>query len=140
MRFARISLMLLLASTALFGCSLKLQVALFNDAGEAVTVKIKGENIAIEPGRFGQFDYPGDEQNWMLHLSTATCDYAYLVPKALDHYPSSPGSNGPLKGQVEKDFSIHLLPPSATAVTAVAGLGSLQQDGFPMHPVSKNCH
>ncbi|HTQ13355.1 MAG TPA: hypothetical protein VMH86_05705 [Rhizomicrobium sp.] len=125
---------------ALAGCSLKLQVALFNGAGEAVTVKMEGKNIAIEPGRSGEFDYPGDEQNWMLHLSTAACDYAYQVPRTLEHYPSSPGSNGPLKAQVERDFSIYLLPPSATAVASVAGLGSPQQDGFPLHPVSKNCH
>lgn len=140
MRYARLLLLTLLTSVVLAGCSLKLQVALFNDAGEAVTVKMEGANIAIESGRSGQFDYPGDEQNWMLHLSTATCDYAYQVPKILEHYPLSSGSNGPLKAQVERDFSIYLLPPAATAIASVAGLGSLQQDGFPLHPVSKNCH
>src|SRR6266481_8263095 len=99
MRFARIFLPVLLTTLALAGCSLKLQVALFNDAGEAVTVKMEGANIAIESGWSGQFDYPGDGQNWMLHVSTATCDYAYQVPKTFEHYPSSPGSNQPLKAQ-----------------------------------------
>ena len=81
MRFARSSSIFLLTSMVLTGCSSKLQVALFNDAGEAVTVKMEGANIALEPGQSGQFDYPGDEQNWMLHVSTAICDYAYQVPK-----------------------------------------------------------
>ncbi|MBN9557193.1 MAG: hypothetical protein J0I26_06635 [Alphaproteobacteria bacterium] len=138
MRFSGL-LILFLTSVALVGCSLKLQVALFNDAGEAVTVKMEGKSVAIEPGQSGQFDYPGDEQNWMLRLSTATCDYVYQAPKTLEHYPLPSGSDAPLKAQVEGDFSIYLLPPSATAVAAVAGVRSLQQDGFPLHPMSKSC-
>ena len=140
MRSTRTFLPVLLTTLALVGCSLKLQIALFNDAGEAVTAKMESTNIAIGSGRSGEFDYPGDEQNWMLHLSTVTCDYIYQVPRTLDHFPSSPGSNGSLKAQVEKDFSIYLLPPSANTVASVAGLGSLQQNGFPLHPVSKSCH
>jgi hypothetical protein len=135
-RFSVVAVM----SVALISCSLKLQVDLFDNGGEDVTVKTGDTNLAIKPGRFAQFDYPGNEQNWMLHLSTATCDYIYEVPKTLEHYPWSIGSNGPLKVQVEADFSIYLLPPSAMAITSVAGLGSLQQDGFPLRPTSKNCH
>jgi hypothetical protein len=129
----------IISTVALACCSLKLQLALFNDTGEIVTVKMEGKSIAIGPGRSGEFDYPGDEQNWTLRLSTAACDYAYQVPRTLEHYPSSLGSDRPLKAEVERDFSIHLLPPSATAVGSVAELGSLQQDGFPLHPVSKSC-
>jgi len=139
MSFLRTFVIVLFTAPVLAGCSLKLQVALFNDAGEAMTVKLEGKSVVIEPGRSGEFDYPGDRQNWTLHLSVAACDYTYQVPRTLDHYPSSPGTNGPLKAQVERDFSIYLLPPSATTVASVAGLGSLQQDGFPLHPVSKNC-
>lgn len=138
MRFPRL-LILFLTSVALVGCSLKLQVALFNNAGEAVTVKMGGTIITIEPDRYAQFDYPGEEQSWTLHLSTARCDYVYQVPRTLEHYPSTPGQNGPLKVQMDRDLNIYLLPPSATVVTSVAGVRSLQQDGFPLHPMSKNC-
>ena len=127
-------------SVALVGCSLKLQVNLFNNAGEAVTAKLEDSSLPIGPGGFVQFDYPGTAQNWILYLSTATCDYGYAVPRALEPYPRSQGSNGPLKVQVEKDFSIYLLPPTAETVTAVESLGPLQQDGFPLRPVSKSCH
>ena len=139
LRSTQILLTVFLAFMPLAGCSLKLQVALFNNADQALTVKMEGTNVVVEPSRSGEFDYPGDEQHWQLHLSTASCDYVYQVPRTLDHYPASPDSNEPLKAQVESDLGIYLLPPSATNVVSVAALASLQQDGFPLHPTSKIC-
>lgn len=130
---------LLAVMAALHGCSLKLQIALFNNVGELLTVRLNNKNMAVESGRFAQFDYPGDAQMWMIRLGVAKCEYVYQLPKTLDHYPRSSGSQG-LKAQIEKDFAIFLLPPQTTTVGSVANFGNLQQDGFPLHPVSKTCH
>ena len=139
LNFARLSLVILLTGIVLVGCSLKLQVALFNNTGERVTVRTESKIIAIDAGQSAQFDYPGEEQNWTLQLSTAACDYAYHVPKTLDHYPRPSVSNGLLKAQVEGNFGVYLLPPTATVPASIAGLESLQQDGFPLRPTSSNC-
>lgn len=129
----------MLIAIGLGGCSVKLRVDLFNNTGALVTLLTDDKNIVVGSGLFKEFNYPGEAQKWMLKLSTAGCEYTYQVPRALDHYPWTPGSNGPLKAQVERDLSIYLLPPSATEAAPVAGFDSLQQDGFPLHPVSKSC-
>ncbi|OOG37303.1 hypothetical protein B0B52_18350 [Polaromonas sp. A23] len=131
---------LLVVVTALNGCSLKLQIALFNNVGELLTVRLNDKNIAVESGQFAQFDYPGDAQMWMIRLSVGKCEYVYQVPKTLEHYPWSSDKKGPLKAQIERNFDIFLLPPQTTAMGVVAKFGNLQQDGFPLHPVSKICH
>jgi hypothetical protein len=139
MKFVR-TLSVIALAIALFSCSLRLQIVLFNNTTEVVAVKTEGKNIIIEPKKSAQFDYPGDEQNWMLHLQTSACDYTYAVPKALEHYPWSLDSNTGLKAQIEENFGLYLLPPVASAVGSAADLGSIQTDGFPLRPVLKNCH
>jgi hypothetical protein len=127
------------AVLAIAGCSLTLQISLFNDTGQAIRVNSEGHGITVEPGLSAMLKYPGDEQNWMLHLSTATCDYAYQVARKLDHFRPPPGQDVPVKAQVERDFSIYLLPLAATAVAPIEQLGAIQRDGFPLHPSSKAC-
>ena len=140
MKMRKLLLMALGSALGLGGCSFKLEIALFNNASRAVTVRADGRGLALERGRFVQFYYPGEGQRWIFRLSTAECEYVYQVPRSLEHYPWSPGSNGPLKAQVEPDFTIYLLPPAANEVGTVSGYSSLQQDGFPLHPASTSCH
>jgi len=135
----RTSLIVLLTAVGVGGCSERLQLLLFNNTTNEVTVQARGESAVIGLRRSAKFEYPQSGENWTLRLATADCDYEYQVPKTLEHYPWSPGSNGPLKAQVEKEFDIYLLPPTATEVRSVSELGSLQQDGFPLHPIAKIC-
>jgi hypothetical protein len=127
-------------SAALAGCSLKLRVEVFNDTGEAVTVGLDRVRLSIAPGASARLDYPGAQQRWMLFLTTATCKYAYAVPRTLEHVERSARGDAPLEVQIEKDFSIHLLPRTARAIAPVEGFASLQQDGFPLRPASRSCH
>lgn len=129
----------LFACVALTGCSLKLQIALFNDAGEPVMVRLGDKSLGIEPEHSRLFDYPGENEHWTLHLSAAGCDYTYSVPRTLEHYPMLSKSSNPLKVQVENNLDIYLLPPSATTVAAAAGLAQYQQSDFPLRPQSKAC-
>jgi hypothetical protein len=129
----------ILGALVLSSCSLKLKVTLFNNSGEGVTVRVEPTDVVIGAGQSARFDYPGGEQNWTLHVVTARCDYSYAVPRTLDHYPWPTSSNRGLVAQLEQDFLIFLLPPSATQITPVTGLSSLQQDGFPVRPVSQSC-
>lgn len=121
-------------------CSLKLQVALFNNAEEAMTIRTENGSVIVGPELSRQIDYPGESQGWGLRLSTARCDYVYFVPKTLEHYPWSGDSNNVLKVQVERDMSLYLLPPSSKNIMPIDGLQALQQDGFPLRPVETECH
>lgn len=127
------------AALVLAGCSLKLEVALFNNSGKELVVHADKSEIPIGKGEFAKFYYPGEAQRWTFRLSTRQCEYVYEAPRSLEHYPWPSGSREPLKAQVEPDFSIHLLPPEANSVNVVAEHAALQQDGFPLHPVSTSC-
>lgn len=129
---------ILSVSVALSSCSTKLQIELFNNTGEIVTVSEDDKKLTVYPAQFREFGYPGNEQRWTLYISTTQCDYTYEVPRAFEHYPSTEVDE-PLKTQVNKDFSIYLLPALATVIADVKELGPVQQNGFPLHPVSKNC-
>ena len=129
-----------MAIALLGGCSVKLQIALFNNAGEPITVVQGNKVFVIDAGKSYQFDYPADAENWSVYLDTAQCRYVYEVPRTFDHIERSPpGEHTPLKVQLEKDFTIFLLPRSASAIGAVSSLGRIQVDGFPLHPASKKC-
>lgn len=140
MKTRRRQIAFLLATSTLASCSLRLQVELFNDAGETVMVHSEGKHLAIVAGQSSQFGYPGEDEKWTLRVSTTACDYTYAVPRTLEHYPWSAGSAGTLKAQIEQDMSVYLLPPTASAVTPISGVGALQQDGFPLHPATTVCH
>jgi hypothetical protein len=120
-------------------CSMFLKVDLFNNTGVAIVVHAGGNELALEQGRFVEFRYPGDAAGWAFRLSTAKCEYVYHVPRTLEHYPRPPGVNPPFRAQVEPDFSVHWLPPTASGVEEVAKYASLQQDGSPLNPDSASC-
>lgn len=125
---------------SLTACSLYLQIALFNNSGEAITVELWHENIAVRPAQFAQFKYPGQNENWQVHIATATCDYIYQVPQeGLDKIRPEGHYSDPLPLQLEKDFDIYVLPPDAKSIVPVAALGAMQRAGFPLHPISKTC-
>jgi hypothetical protein len=130
----------LFAAITLAACSLKLQVALYNNTGETVKIRAMDESVSIETMQSRQVDYPGEKQGWTLQISTDHCDYTYAVPRTLEHYPWPGDSKNIVKVQIERDLTLYLLPPSSTNPVPIVGLASLQQDGFPLQPASKSCH
>lgn len=127
------------ATLLLVACSLKLDVTLFNNTSKELLVRPEDSEIALKTGGAATFYYPGEAQRWTFNLVTSQCEYVYQVPKTLEHYPWPAGSRTALKAQVEPDLSIHLLPPEANGVGVVGGYAALQQDGFPLHPISSSC-
>jgi hypothetical protein len=124
---------------ALSACSKFLDVRLFNNTGEPMTLRSGSGSVAIDRQGSGQLRYPGPNEGWKAQVVTARCEYEYVVPQRFDHYPWPWDSSKPLKVQVEKDFSIHLLSPDTESVVSVAGLSTFQQDGFPLKPSASKC-
>lgn len=136
-KFRLLSLLLLVL--ALNGCSLKLQIALFNNTGESIAIQLGAQGVDVRQLGFVKFDYPGEAQSWVLHLSAGKCDYVYRVPSSLAHYPVASESTGVVKVQLERNFGMFLLPPDASGVADVSNLNTLQKDGFPLQPIDKAC-
>jgi hypothetical protein len=132
-------LLVIFALLPLTSCSLALQIALFNNSGEDVTIELWHENIALKPAQSAQFKYPGASESWQIHLSTTECRYEYAVPQGYLPHIRNADSYGPLKVELEKDFAIYVLPPGSKDIALISDLAALQQDGFPLHPISKAC-
>ena len=129
----------LLASFVLASCEHVLDMVLFNNAGEPITVNA-GPGSFIAPGQSTHFHYPRSETNWTLLISAGACDYLYQAPKSLEHYPWPIDYKTDPTVQLERDFSIWAVPPDAAGTSDVSGLAPQQKDGFPLHPVARNCH
>ena len=138
-RALRFLLPALICPLVLAACSLRLEISLFNDSGEAITIALWHKDLPIEPGQFGVFDYPGPNENGQVHISAGRCSYIYEVPQGGLPHLRNAGNDGPLNLQVEKDFAIYVLPPDAGSVVSTAELSAFQKDGFPLHPTSKIC-
>lgn len=94
--------------------------------------------MLIAAGQSAQFDYPGPNERWTLHISIGRCEIEYVVPSSLEHVPTRP-YDVPLKAQLERDLSIFLLPAEAKTITDVGSLRSLQVEGFPLEAKSRTC-
>ena len=133
--------LLFLIATILLGCSLRLKISLLNNANEDVSVTMPHiSKVAISVKSSAVFEYPQSEQNWTMHLVTASCDYEYQLPKTLEHYERNDSEQSMPVVQVESDFKLYLLPRKTTEVLPVSEYQSLQKDGFPISPDSKTCH
>lgn len=134
-------LLVILGVAGITACSLQLEVLLLNNSGKIFAVHLKRGDIPIGVRASAKFYYPGPDDGWMLRLSTPQCEYTFEVPSSLDHFPWHEKQYAdPIKVQVEPDFSLFLLPPSATGLSPVDQFAAFQRDGFPLRPVSASCH
>jgi hypothetical protein len=97
MKTIRYCLLAVVISLMLVACSLKLEVALFNNSGETVAIRSGTENVVIGPMQSKQVGFPGEGQGWTLELQTSQCNYTYSVPRTLEHYQRG----GPLKNVIK---------------------------------------
>jgi hypothetical protein len=133
---------LLFASVILVACSPVLHITLFNNTGAALELHAADENTVIAPNQFSEFRYPWDS-NRVFRLASGGCEYLYDVPLELPDYaagPNDPKFGRGVQAQVEKDFSINILPSFYAADAPASGETVLHRDGFPLRPVSRVCH
>jgi len=127
-----------LAPLILAGCPHIWDGALFNNTGEAIEVSSFGEDGTIAPNRFVRFK--GVDR--IVHISSGACDYRYVVPEELNSrrfYDFGRMTDRGFQFQLERDFSINLLPPDYAGDTPASSALFLQQEGFPMNPVERKC-
>lgn len=127
------------AMPVLTGCSGVLHATLFNNTGVEIEVHAAREREMIAPNRFAKFEYPQERDNRVFRLSSEGCEYLYDIPDLPNGYPIPPGSDRGGQIQVEKDFSIDLLPAAYAGDAPVASDMVLHREGFPLRPVSKKC-
>ena len=140
-RLSRVLLVILLTAHAT-GCSYPMKIVLFNNTGEAVVEESSMTHRVIEPGQFLETLYPYIGRNFTLALAAPACRYLYDFPPPPDRYLrmlQSDGIRGIVIAQIEPDMSIHLLPRVIAVVGNVTEFRALQQGGFPLHPVSRDC-
>lgn len=133
---------LLLLPTVLASCTIWLPVTLFNNTGEAMGVNTGGDVATVAPNGLFQFRYPSGNLNWVVRLTGSGCEYLYDIPdlpRKYDWPVILVSSDRKGKIQVEKDFSINLLPPSYVGDGPAPAVLFLMQEGFPLRPVSKKC-
>ncbi|HVW75205.1 MAG TPA: hypothetical protein VHC39_16325 [Rhizomicrobium sp.] len=140
MRYVAVFVVLMLVSAVLAACERILDIDLLNNTGDPIAVRAGGDSIPVAPGRSGEFHYPQSEANWTLLISAGACEYLYQLPRALKISPDLMDRGITPRAQVERDFSIWLVPSNASGVADVSGPASQQDDGFPLRPVSRTCH
>jgi hypothetical protein len=126
--------------TGLSACQIYLDATLFNNAGQ--NVRMDHPVITVAPNQFAHFIYPNERTDRVFRLQIGGCVYLYEVPKSLDNYhlPDFKFRTGRgVQIQVEKDFSVNLLPPLYDGDTPASGATILLHEGFPLHPLNKTC-
>lgn len=135
--------MLLGMPTILAGCSYLLSATLFNNTGKDIEVgwhaDREREATIITAGRFFTFGYAAVTDNRKVRLSGGGCDYLYEVPPELDDYRPDRKLGRGIQFQVQKDFSIELLPASYAGEGPAPDETVLKREGFPLRPVAKKC-
>jgi hypothetical protein len=132
----------LLAPAFLAACTIWSPVTLFNNTGEAIKLDMGGNITAVTPNQFVQFRYPRASVNWVFRLADGGCEYLYDIPELPQKHDwpiALLSSDREGKIQVEKDFSLNLLPPSYAGSAPASGELFLKQKGFPLQPVSRKC-
>jgi len=119
-------------------CSLAFGVALFNNTGEAIEVNWDREATPIAANRFFKFVYYNGLRHREFQLSAGGCEYLYDIPLQISDYDFNAFDRG-VQVQVEKDFSINLLPVEYTGETPASGAIFLRREGFPLQPISRKC-
>jgi hypothetical protein len=100
----------LFAPLILTGCPYLWDGALFNNTGETIEVSSLGYGAAVLSNQFVRFK--GLDR--IVRISSGACDYRYAIPEELNSrrfYDFGRMTDRGFQFQLEKDFSINLLPP-----------------------------
>lgn len=149
-----------IALASLSGCSRATTLFVFNNTDQPVELLlvtsqrdlehaprdrgIANRDITLEPhqGRDTGVTFSFDSRGWRVEARSGECRLIYSVPPGhmIPNYPWDPAHINPyVKIQIESDFSVHLVPESATSVVDVALYREQQTGGFPLRPVENSC-
>ncbi len=96
-------------------CSYLLSATLFNNTGRDIRVDWEGEKVVITANYFSEIAYVNGDRKREVLLSSGACEYLYYIPPELSDYKPDNELNRGIQIQLEKDFSIHLLPADMRA-------------------------
>ena len=136
-------LALALIPVILTACSALLDVTVFNNTGDAIEVITDRSNGKIEPNQFDDFQFPSRGVFALLRVAGSGCEYLYDLQTA--RYPAEEWNRGVVAAgrgiqvQVEKDFSIDLLPADYMGKDPAPGEIIPKREGFPLRPFTKKC-
>ena len=128
---------------ALSACSRVSRVRLFNATGGTILVKLEPDWV-WEPrtarlGAGAARTFTGGHLEGV--LVAGGCAYGYIgaYPAMIPPDGFRGAKNGLAKIQVQPDFSLAVLPPTARATMPPDQLALAQGEGFPLKPVSTIC-
>jgi len=136
----------LVAVSSITACSAPLDVTVFNNTGNAIEVITDHDHGSVESDQFDHFQFPlsqGSRIFALLRITGGGCDYLYDLQRA--SYPDEEWNRGVatagrgIQVQVEKDFSIDLLPADYTGKVPAPGEFIPKREGFPLRPFTKKC-
>jgi hypothetical protein len=140
-------LALLLVPAVLTACSAELRVTIFNNTGGTIEVYTQHSLGKIESGKHDDFRFPSREGEAgvfeLLRIAGEGCEYLYDLDRA--NYPDEEWNRGVaaagrgIQVQVEKDFSIDLLPADYTGNGPAPSEIIPKREGFPLRPFMKKC-
>ncbi len=145
----RVELFLALAfvPAVLTACSAELLVTVFNNTGGRIEVYTEHSTGKIESGTYDDFRYPSREGDAgvyeLLRIAGEGCEYLYDLDRT--HYPDEEWNRGVVAAgrgiqvQVEKDFSIDLLPADYMGKGPAPSEIIPKRQGFPLRPFTKKC-
>ena len=130
-------LALLFLPAMLTACSYALDTTLFNNSGSAILVNWASGNAIVAQSRSGRLSFANVPRG--VRISSGGCDYQYEVSPELDDYQADETLKRGIQIQVEKDFSVDLLPGSYAGNDPAPDNVILNHAGFPLRPVTKKC-
>jgi hypothetical protein len=102
-------------------------------------VQTGSRRFAIAMNEFENFKDPAAGGNNVFRLSGGGCEYLYDFTVPLDDYGYDMTFERGIQIQVEKDFSVDLLPVTYKGDAPASSDVILRHEGFPLRPVSKKC-
>jgi hypothetical protein len=136
----------LIVSVLLTGCSVALDVTVFNNTGGTIEVSTDHSSGTIDANQFDDFRFPtkrGAGAFELLRIVAGGCEYLYDLDRAT--YPNEEWNQSVVTAgrgiqvQVETDFSIDLLPAAYSGNSPAPSEVIPKREGFPLRPVAKKC-
>ncbi|HEY4114388.1 MAG TPA: hypothetical protein VGM17_10050 [Rhizomicrobium sp.] len=116
-------------------------VRLVNDTAQQVIVTAGDDVEVIYAGRAAEFAFPDPEgvNGGELLIETKGCKFIYQLPWPAQDYPWRGISGGLLALQMEGDFKLYAIRPSAGRPERFTDFSKLQTGDFPVAPEQQDC-
>jgi hypothetical protein len=132
-------LTLLFLPCVLTACSYAEHATLFNDTSGEIRVEWRlNEQTVIPENGHAEIHYIVGLAR-QVSISSGTCEYVYDVPGMPNSYRADRKLDRGIQFQLEKDFSIYLLPANYAGDAPASRETFMQREGFPLKPVWRKC-